>query len=105
MKLVIKPECQIGARNIRIVFSDRILDWEENRASENIKEEIIRLHKGQSSAATFDSLIHEAEHIVNYLYAVNEEENYTVIHSTGLCQFLLSLGIEPDFSRILEEKL
>lgn len=105
MKLTIPPECQIGCRTIRIRFSDKILDWQGHRATENTLDEIIRLHTGQSVAATFETLIHEAEHIVNYFYAVEEEEKDTVIHSTGLCQFLLSLGIEPDFSQIPEEEL
>ena len=104
MKLVIPPECQMGCRIIKIRFSDRILDWKEQRADESTKEEIIRLHTKQSDAATFETLLHEAKHISNYLYNVEEKEQSVDIASEALCQFLLSLGIEPDFSQIPEEE-
>ena len=104
-KLLISSECQIGCRTIRIRFSDRVLDWQEHRATENTTEEIIRLHTGQSAAATFETLIHEAKHIADYLYHIEEEERNVDITSESLCQFLMSLGIEPDFSQIPEEEL
>lgn len=105
MKLKIPPNGKIGCRTMRIVFSDKRLDWEEKRATESTKDEIIRLHTGQSPAATFETLLHEAKHIANYLYNVEEKEQSVDIASEALCQFLMSLGIEPDFSDIPEEEL
>jgi len=105
MLLVIPSQCKIGCRTIKIVFSDKVLDWKEKRAHENIKEEIIRLHTGESDAATFEALIHEALHIVHYLYGREDDEQGACIEAEAMCQFLMSLGIEPDFSQVPEEKL
>lgn len=104
--LGIPPQGKIGCRTFDIVSSDRILDWQGHRATESCKVEIIRLHSGQSPEATFETLIHEAMHIANYLYGPDDlSEKDINLYSESLTQFLLSLGLEPDFSKIPEEKL
>jgi len=105
MRLTILPECQIGAHTFRIRWGDKYLDITGIRGHESCKDQIIRLHKGQSNSATFECLIHEADHIVSYLYDIADSEEKAIIaRAAGLCQFLLSLGIEPDFSQIPEEE-
>lgn len=105
MKLVISPECQIGPHLFKIRWSDKWLDAAQIRAHESCKDQIIRLHTGQSLSATFEALIHEVDHIVCYLYGIEhgDEESAIVARAVGFCQFLMSIGIEPDFSQIPEE--
>ncbi len=105
MKLVIPPEFQIGPHLFKIRWGDKYLDIAHIRAHENCKDQIIRLHTGQSTSATFETLLHEVDHIVCYLYGIEhgDEESALIARSVGFCQFLMSIGIEPDFSQVPEE--
>ena len=105
MKLIISSECQVGAHTFKIRWSDKWLDARGVRGYEDCKDQIIRLHTGQSISATFEALIHELGHVVEYTYGLDSKEEEVVVRAAGLCQSLMSLGIEPDFSQIPEEKL
>ncbi len=105
MKLKIPPECQIGAHTFRIRWSDRWLDARGVRGHESCEDQIVRLHTGQSISATFEALIHELDHIIEYTYGLEGNEKEVITRAAGLCQCLMSLGIEPDFSQIPEEEL
>lgn len=107
MKLIIPPQCQIGAHTFPIRWSPKILDMQDARGGSEYREDIIiRLMPNREPTSTFQTLIHEALHMGDSIFgtdSVNEE----VVRLLGatLAQFLLSLGIEPDFSQIPEEKL
>jgi len=106
MKLVIPPECQIGAHTFKIRWSDQIMKVMEARGGvEYLEKLVIRLKSNRPVSATFQTLIHEATHLVSMLYNpdLKEEDVWTI--SAVLCQFLMSIGIEPDFSQIPEEEL
>lgn len=106
MKLVIPPEVQIGAHTFRIRWSDKLLDMAKIKASESAREQIIRLHTGLADSDTFECLIHELTHAVEYICGTdmeNERESNTISRSAGITQFLMSMGIEPDFSKVPEE--
>jgi len=107
VRLVIPPECQIGAHTFKIRWSRKILDIQDARGGGEYRQDlIIRLMPDRPITATFQTLIHEAIHLSDIVHLGSESklaeiEVQTV--SSGLAQFLLSLGIEPDFSQIKEE--
>lgn len=111
MKLIIPPECQIGAHTYKIMINEKALEVANIRGQVSFSEEIIRLslrHDGHSRSLTmvFEALLHEMLHVVNQLYCggeLNEQQHEAI--GAGMSQPLLSLGIEPDFSQIPEEKL
>ena len=106
VKLVIPPECQIGAHTFQIRYSDKIMEVMGTRGGcEYLEQHIIRLKTNRPASATFQTLLHEATHLITMLYnpELKEEDIWTI--GAVLCQFLMSLGIEPDFSQILEEEL
>lgn len=107
MMLKIPPSVQVGAHTFSIRFSDKWLDAAGVRGSESCKDQIIRLHKGQSVSATFEALIHELDHIVSYVFGIESGscEEAVVARGAGLTQVLMSMGIEPDFSEIPDEEL
>jgi len=105
MKLIIPPECQIGAHTFKIRFSPKIMDIQDAKGgSEYRQEHIIRLMPGRPISSTFQTLVHEAIHLGDAVFGTNSisEEVVRLLGGT-LAQFLLSLGIEPDFSQIPEE--
>ncbi len=106
-KFLIQPECQIGANTFKIRWGDKMLDAAHVRGGGSFKEQIIRLHTGQSASATFEALIHEIDHMVSYTFGIeaDSEELDVVARAAGMTQCLMSMGIEPDFSLIKEEKL
>lgn len=109
MKLVIKPECKVGPLTLKIRWNDRVLWRDHSSAHVFLGEEIIRLSHGVSPEFTFYQLIHEGLHAIRKLHGLEAEdkvaeENEVLDLSTGITAFLLSLGIEPDFSQIPEEE-
>ena len=116
MRLVILPECQAGALTYKIIFSDKALQIADVRAQVEHAEQLIRLSKHgsyttlraipRSAAVLFEMLLHEIIHIHNHLWCGGDlTEQQTEALAAGLTQSLLSLGIEPDFSQIPEERL
>jgi len=105
MKLTIPAECQIGAHIIRIRESEKLLEKLEYRGSCNLKEQIIRLSfEKRQLTSIFTTLIHEGLHISIQLSGLELKEGEIVAISEFLGQFLLSLGVEPDFSQIPQEE-
>jgi len=107
MKLIIPSKCQIGAHTFKIRSSPRIMDIQDAKGgSEYRQEHIIRLMPNRPASSTFQTLIHEAIHLGDGVFGTNSipEEVVRLLGGT-LAQFLLSLGVEPDFSQIKEEEL
>ena len=111
MKFTIAPQFTIGARKFRIVFNDFLLAKMRDDASANMLEQIVRLpYKGSASGikvtpeAQFELLLHEIEHTINVILGINASERDCTSRATLLAQALISLGLEPDFSQITEEK-
>lgn len=116
IRLVIPPECQAGAHNYKIAFSDKALQIADIRAQVDHASQIIRLSRYGTNVTTrtiprsvtvlFESFLHELLHIHNHLWCGGDlTEQLIEAISAGLSQSLLSLGIEPDFSEIPEEEL
>ena len=105
MKLIIPPECQIGALKYSIRFNDWLLNKLDYKAHCSHKDQVIYLHTGLSPEGTFEDLIHELYHISSWTSAHDLEENSIKGNANCLTQALISLGIEPDFSLIPEGKL
>lgn len=107
--LKISPECQIGAHTFQIRWSPKILDIQDARGGGEYRIDlIIRLMPGRPISQTFQTLIHEVIHLADMTTLGNDSritEVETQALSSGLAQFLLSLGINPDFSQIPEEEL
>ena len=109
MKLQILSEVQIGGRKIRIRISEKALHIADIAAQASTHDDIIRLalhYEGRprNNVEVFENLIHEILHIIDHLYIRELEERQVGALSSGLAQALMSLGIEPDFSQILEEE-
>jgi hypothetical protein len=106
MILKIPPEIQVGAHTIRIRWSDRVLDAVPAPGQESCREQIIRLHHRQTKTAAFEALLHEVDHIVSYYYGIEAGDSEAAImaRAAGFAQVLLSMGIEPDFSAIPDER-
>jgi len=100
MKLVIPAVIEIGPLDISIVFSDTLMEKMNDRASCNIKEQIIRLRSGTSTDQLFANLMHEVEHVVEDVAGIDTQEDNTIGRANLLAQALLSMGIEPDFSQV-----
>ncbi len=107
MKIVIPPECQLGAHTIKIVWSRKLLEIQDARGgSENLGIIIIRLRPDRPRTSIFQTLIHELLHQIDFVYHLEDfTDGHIQVLSAGLAQSLLSMGIEPDFSQIPEEKL
>jgi len=105
MKLVIPPKCQMGVHPIRIRQSEKLLAKLDYRGSGNMKEGIIRLSfKERQLEDIFATLIHEGLHQAGILSGLELKEEEIIPLAEFMTQFLLSLGIEPDFSQIPEEE-
>ncbi len=116
MKLVIPSGVRAGHLTFDIVFSDKPLRIADVRAQVNHTPQIIRLSKfgtyeggegfGRSTAVLFEMLLHELLHIHNHLWCGSElTEMQIEAIASGLTQSLLSLGLEPDFSQVPEERV
>ena len=104
MKLVISPTIRIGAVKHKVKFDDVLLEHDDLRGSYRVKDEIIRLASGRSPEQTWMVLIHEVLHICSNESGADSDENGIRGTATLLAQATLSMGIEPDFSRILGGK-
>ena len=109
MKLIIPSEVQIGGNKIRIRINERALDVAALAAQYSAYENIIRLsliYEGRPryKPRISESLIHEIIHAIDGLYLRELEEKQVGALASGLTQALMSLGIEPDFSKIPEEE-
>lgn len=107
MKLVIPPECQIGAMEVSIRFNDWVLHKMDVAAYINLKDQMIRLSHRKTDQEWLH-LIHEALHGITDELGINfDGSTEAAINalSNGIVIFLDSLGIEPDFSQIPEEEL
>ena len=107
MKLVIPQLIKIGAHDYQIVWwNKKMQNSAESTAQASAKSQVIRLDPDWSDTMKFEHLIHEVRHQVDYLLNDHDETEKRVrAESSYLCQGILSLGIEPDFSQIKEEKL
>ena len=109
MKLIIPSEVQIGGNKLRIRINEKALDIADLSAQYSAYENIIRLsllHEGRPRymPRIFESLIHESIHAIDGLYLRELQERQVGALASGLAQAFLSLGIEPDFSKIPEEE-
>lgn len=104
MKLIIPPECQIGAITYGIRRNDFLLHKMDRSGTINSKDQLIRIAHREVSQE-FLILMHEALHGISDEQGYDFDEGCIKAISTGITIFLKSLGIEPDFSQIPEEKL
>ena len=106
MKLVIPPEVQVGAIMYGLCRNDRLLERLNLSGHINSKDQLIRIAHRKPDQE-FLILVHEAVHGICDELGITSDENtseeFTKALSTGITLFLLSLGIEPDFSQIKEE--
>jgi len=102
MKLVIPPQCQIGAITFGIRRNDALLHKLDKSGTINSLDQLIRIAHRKVDLE-FLVLIHEAFHGIIDELGYELDEGCTRALSTGLAIFLTSLGIEPDFSQIPEE--
>lgn len=107
MKLVIPATVQIGAHENSIVWSPKVLDLMDCKGNSEYRNgHVLRLMPGRPVSQSFQTLIHEAIHQVDHVFGVGDlSEDMVCTLSGGLCQFLMSLGIEPDFSQVQREVL
>ena len=105
MELVIPPEVQVGAIMYGLCRNDRLLERLNLSGHINSKDQLIRIAHRKPDQE-FLILVHEAVHgICDELGITSGDtsEEFTKALSTGITLFLLSLGIELDFSQIKEE--
>ena len=107
MKLVVPPEIWIGARKFRIRWNEVYLSAKGCKGELVDKEDLIRLVPGRSALSTFETLMHEIRHEINYLTSDDADaglDGKVSAETNFLCQALISVGIEPDFSLIPDEE-
>ena len=105
MKLIIPSECQVINRQYSIKFSENMLRSADARAQADHLMEVIRLSKERTDTQKFEGLIHEAIECVNDCINLDMQHEAITTLAPILAQFLASLGIEPDFSQVQEEKI
>ena len=106
MQLVIPQVVQIGGQEYKIAWwNQKMQRSAESTAQSSGKYQVIRLDREWSDTMKFEHLIHEIRHQVDYLLTNDTEERTIRAEGSYLCQAILSLGIEPDFSQIQEEEL
>jgi len=108
MKLVIPEEIQVGAHSFKICWSSKILDLQEARGGMVYRKELlIRLLPNRPITQGFQTFLHEVLHAIDNVFVNSDEltENQVQLLAAGLAQVFASMGIEPDFSQIKEEKL
>lgn len=104
MKLIIPPECQIGAHTFKILWSLKILNIMECKGGAEYQERhVIRIRPDRPKTQVFQTLLHEVIHIGDFVHNRHREEEDIGHLASTICQCLLSMGIEPDFSQIPEE--
>ena len=103
MKLQIQLTVQTAGLTYNIVFNKYLLEKMDDRASCNLKEQIIRLRRDMSNEYLFANLIHEIDHIAEDTAGIEINENETTARANLIAQAIMSMGIEPDFSLIPEE--
>lgn len=104
MKLIIPNEAQVGAHTYLIRVNEKQLDRQGWQASSTSKELIVRLAtRDRQTSNIFCALMHEGLHLAGVHGGVELKEEEIVVLGEFLGQFLLSLGIEPDFSQVPEE--
>lgn len=103
-KLVIPPRCEVGALIFDIVINDQLLRKLDLIGHCSREDEKIYLRSGISDRHKFAILIHEILHICTDEAGVQAEEGHIVGVANLLAQALLSLGIELNFSEIIEEE-
>lgn len=101
-RLVILPECQIGAIKFSIYRNDFLLEKLNQSGDINHKEQKLRIAHREVDQE-FLTLVHEAFHGIVAELGYELDEGCILALSTGITIFLQSLGIEPDFSQIPEE--
>lgn len=104
MKLVIPPECQVVNRHYSIRFSENMLRSADARAQSDHIMQVIRLSRKRPDVQKLEELIHEGLESIQDCLNLELPHNTIIALSPTLAQFLLSLGIEPDFSQIPEEE-
>ena len=106
-KLTIPPEFKLGCRTYKIRISEKILHETHCRAQVVDGEELIRLSQSQPFAM-LESLMHELLHSIFFICGIDEDNDLDDKKITPmaclLAQALLTLGIEPDFSKIPDEE-
>ena len=107
MKLTIPSECMIGAIKFSIVWDEKLLKKMELAAHiSSVDQKIYLSHRHPDQE--WVNLIHEILHGIMFSFDINTEddkvERYLSSLANGLVIFLNSIGIEPDFSQIEEEK-
>ena len=105
MKLIIPNECQIISRQYSIRFSETALRLSDARAQSDHIMQVIRLSRERPDTQKFENLIHEGIEAIQDCLNLELPHNTLIAISPTLAQFLVSLGIEPDFSQISEEKI
>ena len=106
MKLTIPANCKLGALTFSIKRNDELLDkLDECAHISNRHQSIWIAHR--KADQEFVALLHEAFHdIVCRRIGPADAENECLVDSLAheMAIFLHSLGIEPDFSEIPEDK-
>lgn len=104
MKLVIPQEVQIGAIKYGVRRNDRLLERLDLAGHVNSRDQLVRIAHRKPDQE-FLILVHEVVHGVCDEFGITgkDSEKFIKALSTGVTIFLQSLGIEPDFSQILEE--
>lgn len=105
MKLVVPRTCQVGALGYVICYNDRLLEKMDLAAHISSRDQKIILSHRQPDQE-FHGLVHEAIHGVAAENGLEFRDSEQVIAtlSVGIVNFLVSLGIEADFSEIQEEQ-
>ena len=106
MRLIIPGIAKVGAHDFKVRWSPKILDLLEAKGgSEYRNDHFVRLMPGRPVSQSFQTLMHEGIHQIDHVFDAGElSENQVCTLAAGIAQFLMSLGIEPDFSQILNEE-
>ena len=104
MKLVIPSKVQIGCRTFDIRMNDSLMEELDLKAQLVDSDDLIRMRQ-RSPTSMFESLIHELMHEVFYMCDLQDGEDSIRPLGVLMTQALMSLGIEPDFSKIPDEEV
>ena len=103
----IKDTVQIGGHTFDVVHSPYYLDGLSCKGeSEYRQRHTIRLLKDRPATQKFQTFIHEGLHQIDHVFGNGEmSEELIQLLAGGLCQMLLSMGLEPDFSDLPTEEV
>jgi len=108
MKWKISNRVQVGAHEYRIVRDDKelaLLDYWGLLSQGRSK---IIIGSQPTISQQLETLIHELLHLslrtFGHIASEKKEEQLVRLIGAGLAQALLSMGLEPDFRNIVEEK-